>query len=62
MPPGYGRLAQLVLTIDAREALLARGVPMGEIKSYPGLTGPLCDGRDPEGNVFQLSQATPHRD
>ena len=31
---------------------------MGEIKSYPGLTGPLCDGRDPEGNVFQLAEAT----
>ena len=27
---------------------------MGEIKSYPGVTGPLCDGTDPEGNVFQL--------
>ena len=55
--------AKLVLTIEAplaatREALLARGVAMGEIKSYPGLTGPLCDGRDPEGNVFQLSETT----
>jgi hypothetical protein len=30
---------------------------MGEIKSYPGFAGPLCDGIDPEGNVFQLSQA-----
>lgn len=58
--------AKLVLTIDepieaARERLVSLGVAMGEIKSYPGLTGPLCDGRDPEGNVFQLSQAAPHR-
>ena len=30
---------------------------MGRIKSYPGLTGPLCDGTDPEGNVFQLAQS-----
>jgi outer membrane protein OmpA-like peptidoglycan-associated protein len=37
-----------------RSALIARGVPMGEIKSY-GTTGPLCDGSDPEGNVFQIS-------
>ena len=54
--------AKLVLTIETplaatREALLARGVVMGEIKSYPGFTGPLCDGRDPEGNVFQLAQS-----
>jgi hypothetical protein len=36
---------------------VTRGVPMGQIKSYPGLTDPLCDGRYPEGNVFQLAQA-----
>jgi hypothetical protein len=40
-----------------RAKLIANGTPMGEIKSYPGFTGPLCDGTDPEGNVFQLSQA-----
>jgi predicted enzyme related to lactoylglutathione lyase len=52
---------KLVLTIDGpladmREKLLQRGVAMGEIKAYAG-TGPLCDGRDPEGNVFQLASA-----
>jgi predicted enzyme related to lactoylglutathione lyase len=41
---------------DLRDELLAKGVPMREIKSF-GTTGPLCDGTDPEGNVFQLSQA-----
>jgi hypothetical protein len=53
--------AKLVLTVDRelaelRAELIGKGVPMGEIKSYPGLTGPLCDGKDPEGNVFQLAQ------
>ena len=54
--------AKLVFTVarniaELRAALMAKGVEMGEIKSYPGLTGPLCDGKDPEGNVFQLAQA-----
>ena len=53
--------AKLVMTVDRdlaglRAELIANGVPMGEIKSFPGLTGPLCDGRDPEGNVFQLAE------
>jgi hypothetical protein len=55
--------AKLVMTVDRplvelRAELAAKGVPMGKIKSYPGLTGLLCDGRDPEGNVFQLAEAT----
>jgi catechol-2,3-dioxygenase len=54
--------AKLVLTVDRelsqlRAELVAKGVPMTTIKSYPPLTGPLCDGQDPEGNVFQLAQA-----
>ena len=54
--------AKLVMAVDReltdlRAELVVKGVPMGEIKSYPELTGPLCDGRDPEGNVFQLAQA-----
>lgn len=65
-PPGGWRgdnnNAKLVFTIDRpvaelRENLIARGVPMREIKQYPGYTGPLCDGVDPEGNVFQISEA-----
>jgi len=55
--------AKLVMMVDRplpelRPELIAKGVPMGQIKSYPGLTGPLCDGHDPEGNVFQLAEAT----
>jgi predicted enzyme related to lactoylglutathione lyase len=54
--------AKLVLTVDSelsqlRAELVAKGVQMQKIKSYPPLTGPLCDGCDPEGNVFQLAQA-----
>ena len=54
-----GSNVKLVLTIDrdldrVRTELIAKGVPMGEIKSYASQPGRLCDGRDPEGNVFQL--------
>jgi predicted enzyme related to lactoylglutathione lyase len=54
--------AKLVFTVDRelaalRDELIGRGVAMGEIKSFPPLTGRLCDGRDPEGNVFQLAEA-----
>jgi catechol-2,3-dioxygenase len=41
---------------ELRAELVSKGVPMREIKSYPGFPGPLCDGEDPEGNVFQLQQ------
>ena len=54
---------KLVMTVDrpladVRAELTAQGVRMGPIKSYPPLTGRLCDGRDPEGNVFQLAELT----
>jgi catechol-2,3-dioxygenase len=53
--------AKLVLSVardlnEMRAELISKGVPMGDIKAYPGFTGPLCDGTDPEGNVFQLAQ------
>jgi predicted enzyme related to lactoylglutathione lyase len=53
--------AKMVISVtralkDLRAELIRKGVPMGRIKSCPGLTGPLCDGTDPEGNVFQLAQ------
>ena len=49
----------LVVTLEIAELraeLVSKGVPMKEMKSYPGFPGPLCDGEDPEGNVFQLQQ------
>lgn len=52
---------KLVMTVnrplgELRAELIAKGVPMGVLKAYPGLTGKLCDGKDPEGNVFQLAE------
>ena len=29
---------------------------MGDLKRYDGFSQLMCDGEDPEGNVFQLSQ------
>lgn len=41
----------------AREALIERGVPMGEIRSAaPGIL--VCDARDPEGNRFSIESRT----
>ena len=53
--------AKLVFTVDSglsefRSKLMKSGLPVGEIKRYPGFAYSLCDGRDPEGNVFQLSE------
>ena len=52
---------KLVFNIDGdlpgfRAGLLRQGLTLGEIKSFPGFSYLLCDGEDPEGNVFQLSQ------
>jgi predicted enzyme related to lactoylglutathione lyase len=42
--------------VELREKLSAAGVPMRELKRYQGFPQLMCDGEDPEGNVFQLSQ------
>jgi len=52
---------KMVLSIDediheARSQLLAQGVRMKEVMTWEGYDYDLCDGRDPEGNVFQLKQ------
>lgn len=39
--------------VAARTAILARGAVMGEICKFGSLV--FCDGRDPEGHVFQIS-------
>ncbi len=36
-----------------REALAAKGAPMGRVMKSGALT--LCDGKDPDGNPFQIS-------
>jgi catechol 2,3-dioxygenase-like lactoylglutathione lyase family enzyme len=38
---------------STRDALLRRGAPMGKLKSGSGLD--LCEGKDPDGNPFQIS-------
>ncbi|AJC17121.1 VOC family protein [Pandoraea sputorum] len=53
--------AKLVFSVrsgleDLRETLLNAGVRMREMKRYEGFPQSMCDGEDPEGNVFQLSQ------
>jgi catechol 2,3-dioxygenase-like lactoylglutathione lyase family enzyme len=58
---GASSNAKLVFTVQSglpelRERLLAAGVKMRDLKRYAGFAMLLCDGVDPEGNVFQLSQ------
>jgi hypothetical protein len=36
-----------------REELIARGAKLGPVKELGGLA--LCDGKDPDGNPFQIS-------
>jgi catechol 2,3-dioxygenase-like lactoylglutathione lyase family enzyme len=40
----------------ARQQLLDQDVTMREIKTFDNYDYWLCDGEDPEGNVFQLKQ------
>ncbi|MFZ6725037.1 VOC family protein [Undibacterium sp. MH2W] len=42
---------------ELRTSLLSAGVAMGDLKRYDGFPQLMCDGQDPEGNVFQLSQS-----
>lgn len=37
----------------AREAVLRSGARLGPVRSFNGID--LCDGRDPDGNAFQIS-------
>jgi catechol 2,3-dioxygenase-like lactoylglutathione lyase family enzyme len=61
---GESSNAKLVFTVksglpELREELLAAGVKMRNLKRYAGFAMLMCDGVDPEGNVFQLSQPDP---
>jgi predicted enzyme related to lactoylglutathione lyase len=42
--------------VALREELLGKGVTMREIKSFDNYPFWLCDGEDPEGNVFQVKK------
>ncbi len=39
-----------------REELIGAGVSIGEVKTFNGYDYWLCEGEDPEGNIFQLRQ------
>ena len=52
---------KIVLDIDTdiyllREHLIGKNVSLREIKTWDGFDYIICDGEDPEGNVFQLRQ------
>lgn len=62
--PAHGDMsnAKMVFSLasgitELREKLLTEGVQMRDLKRYDGFPQLMCDGEDPEGNVFQLSQA-----
>ncbi len=40
----------------ARQLLVGKNVPMRELKTFDNYDYWLCDGEDPEGNIFQLKQ------
>lgn len=37
-----------------REKMLEDNIELGEPRTFAGISGIFCDGKDPEGNVFQL--------
>lgn len=39
-----------------RELLLANKISMQEVKTFDNYDYFLCDGEDPDGNVFQIQQ------
>ncbi|RUL72178.1 VOC family protein [Dyella choica] len=41
---------------ERREQMISAGIAMRDLKRYDGFPYLLCDGEDPEGNVFQLMQ------
>lgn len=57
--PSYQSNAKMVFDIDvdiqiARNNLISKSIRMREIKTFDDYDFWLCDGLDPEGNVFQL--------
>ncbi len=56
-PREWKNAPRLVFAADdvaaARAMLIGRGASMGSLKIFGALH--LCDGKDPEGNIFQIS-------
>ncbi len=60
-PMGENSNVKLVFDLDIdliqfRKNLLDKKIALGEIKKFDGVNYIVCDGQDPEGNVFQLMQ------
>ncbi len=58
---GGVEIVKLVFRVDSgiedlRTRMAQAGVVMRELKRYDGFGYLMCDGSDPEGNVFQLLQ------
>lgn len=58
---GAGGNTKLVFDVQEdihawRERLTSNGVAMRDIRTFEGYDYWICDGEDPEGNVFQLRQ------
>jgi hypothetical protein len=61
-PQGNNSNSKIVFSVpsglpELRERLVQAGVRMRDVKRYEGFPYLMCDGEDPEGNVFQLLQA-----
>lgn len=60
-PSKFHSNAKIVFEINqdltaVRTQFISQGIPMREIKTFDDYDFWLCDGEDPEGNVFQLKQ------
>lgn len=63
-PQSYYQNTKLVFMITEnlealRNRLLAKNISMRSINQYPQWGYEICDGEDPEGNVFQLKRKLP---
>ncbi|SHF98420.1 VOC family protein [Pedobacter caeni] len=63
-PFKFDNNTKVVFEIDedihrVRTTLLSEGVSMKEVTTFEGYDYLLCDGEDPEGNVFQIKQRKP---
>lgn len=64
-PPSYYQNTKLVFLCEEaldkiRERLVEINVSMREIQDYPQWGYAVCDGEDPEGNIFQLKKKLAH--
>lgn len=61
VPPSYYQNTKLVFLCEEpldtiRQRLLEKNASMRDIQHYPQWGYSVCDGEDPEGNIFQLKK------